>query len=74
MTVCEDMFSRVLEIPPASQTEAQAYFSKKLSCETDPSDVYADLQNKKTILHWSTCAVPMLMSKPTHKVPSISPT
>lgn len=47
MTVCEDMFSRVLETPPASQVAAQAHFAQKLSCETDPSDVYADIQNKK---------------------------
>lgn len=26
MTVCEDMFSRVLEIPPAPPKEAQRYF------------------------------------------------
>ena len=47
MTVCEDMFSRVLETPPASQVEARAHFLQKLSYETDPSDVYADIQNKK---------------------------
>lgn len=47
MTFCEDMFSRVLEIPPASQMDTQAHFSNKLACETDPSDVYADIKNKK---------------------------
>lgn len=47
MTVCESMFSRVLEIPPATQTEAQTFFANKLRCETDASDVYVDMQNQK---------------------------
>jgi rhodanese-related sulfurtransferase len=47
MTVCEDMFSRVLEIPPASPKEAQRYFLNKLTSETDPSDVHTDIVNKK---------------------------
>ena len=47
MTVCEDMFSRVLDIPPASQADTQAHFLNKLACETDPSDVYTDMQNQK---------------------------
>lgn len=47
MAVCKNSPSRVLEISPASPTESQTYFAKKLSCEADPSDVYADIQNKK---------------------------
>ena len=47
MTVCEDMFSRVLEIPPAPAKDAHRYFLNKLACETDPSDVHADIENKK---------------------------
>jgi len=37
--------SRVLEIPPARPTDAHAYFRRKLSLETDPADVHADLEN-----------------------------
>jgi len=47
MTVCEDTFSRVLEVPPAPPKEAHRYFLNKLTCETDPSDVHADIVNKK---------------------------
>jgi len=45
MAICEDMFSRVLETPPASLRSAHVHFLSKLMCETDPSDVYADMQN-----------------------------
>jgi rhodanese-related sulfurtransferase len=37
--------SRILEIPPANPSETQQYFHHKLSLETDPADVYADLEN-----------------------------
>lgn len=37
--------SRVLEIPPASPSEAHDYFRRKLSFETDPADVHDDLKN-----------------------------
>lgn len=37
--------SKVLATPAAPSAEANAYFQYKLRCETDPSDVYADLQS-----------------------------
>jgi rhodanese-related sulfurtransferase len=37
--------SKVLSTSPANSDEAQAYFWRKLRCETDPSDVYTDMQN-----------------------------
>ena len=36
--------SRVLDTPAANSQEAQAYFLRKLNCETDPADVYADVR------------------------------
>ena len=42
MTVCEDMFSRVQEMLPASSLEAHNYFCRKLCCETDAFDVNFD--------------------------------
>ena len=35
--------SKVLDTPAANSQEAQAYFLRKLSCETDPADVYHDI-------------------------------
>lgn len=37
-------FSSVLERPAADPSEAARHFAAKLAFETDPSDVYADLQ------------------------------
>jgi rhodanese-related sulfurtransferase len=37
-------FSLVLETPPADPADAEQHFRKKLSYETDPSDVKLDLQ------------------------------
>jgi rhodanese-related sulfurtransferase len=37
--------SRVFVRPAADPADANAFFSRKLSYETDPSDVYTDLQN-----------------------------
>lgn len=37
--------SRVLDTPAANGQEAQAYFLRKLSCETDPADVYTDIRD-----------------------------
>lgn len=45
MTVCEDMFSRVCEMPPAFPSEAHEYFCRKLCCETDTFDVFTDCEN-----------------------------
>ena len=39
------MLSHVLSTPAASCDEAYAFFQRKLRYETDPSDVYRDLQN-----------------------------
>jgi rhodanese-related sulfurtransferase len=39
------MSSHVLSTPAASCDEAYAFFQRKLRYETDPSDVYRDLQN-----------------------------
>lgn len=36
--------SLVLATPPASSADANAWFTGKLSCETDPADVYTDMQ------------------------------
>lgn len=41
-------FSLVLETPAADPETAQRHFAAKLSVETDPSDVYADLQKGHT--------------------------
>src|SRR5712692_4035993 len=40
--------SRVLEASPADPKTANDHFQSRLSFETDPSDVYADLQNGET--------------------------
>ncbi len=40
--------SRVLETPPADPKTANNHFASKLAFETDPSDVYADLQRGET--------------------------
>jgi rhodanese-related sulfurtransferase len=37
--------SCVLGIPAAPSTAAQTFFASKLSYETDPADVYTDMQN-----------------------------
>lgn len=39
----EPMKSLVLQVPAAEPLEAQSHFINKLSVETDPSDVHADL-------------------------------
>ena len=40
--------SRVLETSPADPKTANDHFSSRLAFETDPSDVYTDLQNGET--------------------------
>src|SRR5881296_3490459 len=37
--------SRVIAIPPEEPNVAELHFRSKLAFETDPSDVYMDLQN-----------------------------
>lgn len=37
--------SKVLQTPPANSDEAHEFFSRKLRHETDPSDVYHDIQH-----------------------------
>ena len=44
MTDNKNTNSLVLATSPASSADANAWFMRKLSCETDPSDVYADMQ------------------------------
>ena len=44
MTVTAKTNSLVLATPPASSSDANVWFTGKLSCETDPSDVYTDMQ------------------------------
>jgi rhodanese-related sulfurtransferase len=40
--------SRVIAIPPEEPNVAELHFRSKLAFETDPSDVYMDLQNNST--------------------------
>ena len=40
--------SRVLDTSPADPKTANAHFTSKLAFETDPSDVYTDIQNGET--------------------------
>jgi rhodanese-related sulfurtransferase len=40
--------SKVAENPPADPKAAEIHFRSKLAFETDPSDVYIDLQNNAT--------------------------
>ena len=44
MTENKNTNSLVLATPAANSTDANAWFTGKLSCETDPSDVYSDMQ------------------------------
>ncbi|HMN28700.1 MAG TPA: rhodanese-like domain-containing protein [Caldilineaceae bacterium] len=37
--------SKVFSRPAAESADAHTFFSRKLSVETDPSDLYADMQN-----------------------------
>ena len=37
--------SKVLETPALASEEAHRHFSRKLALETDPADVYADMQS-----------------------------
>jgi rhodanese-related sulfurtransferase len=45
MTQVLTQHSRVLDVPAASPAAALTFFQKKLAYETDPSDVYSDMQN-----------------------------
>lgn len=47
-TVTTKRPSRVLETETADPTRAGEHFGSKLAFETDPSDVYTDLQNGET--------------------------
>ena len=42
------MMSRVLEATPTDPKVANAHFQSRLAFETDPSDVYSDIQNGET--------------------------
>ena len=37
-------WGKVLAVPAAAPRSAQTYFAAKLACETDPADVWADLE------------------------------
>jgi len=39
-----DAPGKVLAVTTAAPSSAQAYFAAKLACETDPADVWADLE------------------------------
>ncbi len=47
-TLKPTVMSRVLETSPADPKTANNHFSSRLAFETDPSDVYTDLQNGET--------------------------
>jgi len=44
MTTTQARYSLVLETPAASPADAARHFQAKLSVETDPADVYLDMQ------------------------------
>lgn len=48
MTNLNNQSSRVLNPPAAESETAQAHFLHRLSVETDPADVYADMKNGVT--------------------------
>lgn len=65
--------SFVLEHPAASPADAQRHFSSRLSVETDPSDVHADLErgvgrivvvDARSAQHYADCHVPGALSLP----------
>jgi rhodanese-related sulfurtransferase len=65
--------SFVLEHPTASPDEARRHFAAKLSVETDPSDVHADLErgvqrivvvDARSAQHYAECHVPGAISLP----------
>jgi rhodanese-related sulfurtransferase len=47
-TTLKSGLSRVLETSPADPKKANEHFLSRLAFETDPSDVYADLQSGET--------------------------
>lgn len=47
-TIVKPSRSNVLETSPADPKTANEHFASRLAFETDPSDVYADLQNGET--------------------------
>ena len=65
--------SFVLEHPAATAADAQGHFAAKLSVETDPSDVHADLEravdriaviDARSAQHFVECHVPGAISVP----------
>ncbi len=71
--------SRVLETSPADPKAANNHFQSRLAFETDPSDVYTDLQNgetgfivldARTIESYSKGHVPGAISFPYRKIDS----
>jgi rhodanese-related sulfurtransferase len=65
--------SFVLEHPAADPVDAARHFAARLSVETDPSDVHADLDrgcerivviDTRSALHFAECHIPGAMSLP----------
>ncbi len=73
--------SRVLETSPADPKTANNHFQSRLAFETDPSDVYTDLQNgetgfivldARTVESYAKGHVPGAISFPHRKIDSTS--
>jgi rhodanese-related sulfurtransferase len=65
--------SKVFYRPAAESADAYAFFSRKLSMETDPSDLYADLQSGvdgfividvRSPEHYAACHIPGAQNLP----------
>ena len=65
--------SFVLEHPAAAPADAHRHFAARLSVETDPSDVHADLErgvdrivvvDARSVQHFAECHVPGAISMP----------
>lgn len=63
MTTLVARVSSVLDTPAASPAEARAHFALKLGCETDPSDVHADLSKGVTGFVLVDCRSPESYAK-----------
>ncbi|GAB5534883.1 MAG: rhodanese-like domain-containing protein [Rubricoccaceae bacterium] len=70
-------FSLVLETPPAARADAEAHFAARLTVETDPSDVHADLAkgvrsfvvvDVRSPEHYAACHVPGAINLPYRRI------
>jgi rhodanese-related sulfurtransferase len=48
MSIATTLESNVLAVPAADPSDTESYFARKLACETDPADVWDDLQRGVT--------------------------